>query len=349
MCLARQLGRGMDQRHHVLQLVAEAKRAAGLVERRAAPDAARQALVQQPAIQQQVHGGIRRVDLHRTQQIVPKVIDCQPGPFDLGRILEARGQRHRFGAIGALAEQEPHLFAAARRQVDVQLEHGTRIEAGLDGAAQADTAQRRRLCQAAQAAQELAAVCGQTVEALAGGGKGDPPAELGVPRVARQQRLAGVIELGDDELGGDVTRDAEHPFGIEGGSDAPGALRGVFEPQLDDLDRAVRRHEQAQPLTQPVAMVLENGIARAMPHQVGSRGSARLRRRRPDLGRLLVTQVERLAGPVRDRIVGPGRQAVLAAVQRPGGAAAGLGDQEAELRVGHHIDPGGRRLLPGSR
>ena len=192
----------MDQRHHVLQLVAEAKCAAGLIEGRAAPDAARQALVEQPAIQQQVHGGIRRVDLHRTQQIVPQVIDCQPGVLDLIRVLEARGQRHRFGAVGALAEQEPHLFAAARRQVDVQLERGTRIEAGLDGAAQADTAQRRGLCQAAQPAQELAAVCGQTVEALAGGGKGDAPAELGMPRVARQQRLAGVIELGDDELGG---------------------------------------------------------------------------------------------------------------------------------------------------
>ena len=63
----RQLRRGMDQRHHVLQLVAEAKRAAGLIESRTAPDAARQALVQQPAIQQQIHGGIRCVDLHRTE------------------------------------------------------------------------------------------------------------------------------------------------------------------------------------------------------------------------------------------------------------------------------------------
>ena len=155
---AGQLGRGMDQRHHVLQLVAEAKCAAGLVEGRTAPDAAGQALVQQPAIEHQVHGGIRCVDLHRTKQIVPQVIGGLPGLFDLRRILEACSQRHRFGAVGALAEQEPHLFAASRRQVDVHLERGTRIEAGLDGTAQADTAQRRRVCQAAQTAQELAAV-----------------------------------------------------------------------------------------------------------------------------------------------------------------------------------------------
>src|SRR5450759_477551 len=93
-------------------------------------------------------------------------------------------------------------------------------------------------------------------------------------------------------------------------------------------------------------MVFENSIACAMPHQVGSPGSARLRRRRPDLGRLFVTQVERLAGPVRDRVVGPGSQAVLTAVKRPGVAAAGLGYQEAKPWVGHHIDPGGRWLLP---
>ena len=112
----------------------------------------------------------------------------------------------------------------------MHLERGTGIEAGLDGAAQANTAERRRLRQAAQTAQKLAAIGGQTVEALAGGSKGYPSAELGMLRVARQQRLAGVIELGDDELGGSVTRDAEHPFGIEGGGDAPWALRGIFEP-----------------------------------------------------------------------------------------------------------------------
>ena len=88
MCSPRQFRRGMDQRHHVLQLVAEAKRAARLIESRTAPDAARQALIQQPAIQQQVHGGIRRADLHRAEQIVPEVIDGQPGTLDLIRVLK---------------------------------------------------------------------------------------------------------------------------------------------------------------------------------------------------------------------------------------------------------------------
>jgi len=49
---ARDLGRGVDERHHVLQLVAEAVGAAGLIEGRACPDAAGQRLIQQPAVQQ---------------------------------------------------------------------------------------------------------------------------------------------------------------------------------------------------------------------------------------------------------------------------------------------------------
>ena len=56
--------------------------------------------------------------------------------------------------------------------------------------------------QAALPAEKLGAVCGQTVEALAGRGERDPLAELRVPWVARQQRLAGVIELRDHELRG---------------------------------------------------------------------------------------------------------------------------------------------------
>ena len=35
------------------------------------------------------------------------------------------------------------------------------------------------------------------------------------------------------------------------------------------LTGRIRRHEQAQPLAQPVAVVFENRIACAVPHQVG--------------------------------------------------------------------------------
>ena len=70
--LAGEVRRGVDQRHHVLQLIAKAERAAGLIERRAPPHPARKRLVEQPAVQQEIHRRIRRLHLDRPQQLVPE-------------------------------------------------------------------------------------------------------------------------------------------------------------------------------------------------------------------------------------------------------------------------------------
>ena len=48
--LAHQVGLGVDEGHDVLQLIAEAEGAAGLVEAAARPDAAGEGLIQQPAV-----------------------------------------------------------------------------------------------------------------------------------------------------------------------------------------------------------------------------------------------------------------------------------------------------------
>ena len=117
--LARQPRRGMNQGHHILQLIAKAKGTAGLIEARTPPDAAGQTLVEQPAVQQQIHGRVWGVNLHRAQQHIPLAVDCLPGFFHLGRVLEAGSQGHRFGPVFALAQQKPDLFAASRRQIDV--------------------------------------------------------------------------------------------------------------------------------------------------------------------------------------------------------------------------------------
>ena len=69
--LARDVALRDAESQHILQLVAEAVRAAHLVEAGAAPDAAAQRLVEQPAIQEQVHGGLGRGDLHGAEDVVP--------------------------------------------------------------------------------------------------------------------------------------------------------------------------------------------------------------------------------------------------------------------------------------
>ena len=58
--LARDLRRGMQQRQHVLQLIAEAVGAAGLVIAGAAPDAAGQRLIHQPPVHHRVERIVRR-------------------------------------------------------------------------------------------------------------------------------------------------------------------------------------------------------------------------------------------------------------------------------------------------
>ena len=69
--LPRQVRPCRRQRHDVLELVAEAVRAARLVERRPRPEPAGQRLVEQPAVEQDVHRPVGRPDLDRGHQVVP--------------------------------------------------------------------------------------------------------------------------------------------------------------------------------------------------------------------------------------------------------------------------------------
>ena len=68
-----QIGPRVQQRHHVLQLIAEAERAAGLIGAAAGPDAAAQRLIQQPAVHQQIERVVWRVHLHSPQRVVPEL------------------------------------------------------------------------------------------------------------------------------------------------------------------------------------------------------------------------------------------------------------------------------------
>ena len=92
--------------------------------------------------------------------------------------------------------------------------------------------------------------------------------------------------------------------------------------------------------------VLEAAVAPAVAGDIGRREVAdRQRRRTPELARVVVPQIERLARAIGHRIVRPRRDLVLAAVDRPGVAAAFCADLEAERRIGDDVDPRRRRRL----
>ena len=90
----RDLGSGVDQRHDVLELVAEAVRAARLVEGRPRPDPAGQDLIEEPAVQEQVHRGVGRAHLDGAEHPIPVRLHLveragRPGP---ARGAAARGR-----------------------------------------------------------------------------------------------------------------------------------------------------------------------------------------------------------------------------------------------------------------
>src|SRR4051794_19747334 len=84
---ARQFWSGMQQGHHILELVAEPKGPAGLIERRTSPNAAGQCLVEQPAVEHQIHAALRCLNRNCPQDIIPLALDGLPSSFNLASCL----------------------------------------------------------------------------------------------------------------------------------------------------------------------------------------------------------------------------------------------------------------------
>ena len=69
--LPRDLAARDRQGHDVLELVAKPVRAPGLIKGRARPYAAGERLVEEPAVEHDVHGAVRRLDLDGADDVVP--------------------------------------------------------------------------------------------------------------------------------------------------------------------------------------------------------------------------------------------------------------------------------------
>ena len=142
-------------------------------------------------------------------------------------------------------------------------------------------------------------------------------------------------------------RGAEYPLGVRGHREPARPCRAVAQA-------SGARSSRGRPAAR-------TGAARARRRGPGARSGCnrsrgarcraplsadRLRRGGPDFAGVFVAHV--IASPAgRDRIVRPRRQLVLAAVARPGVAAA-LGRRPgSRTRVGDDVDPGRRRRAPG--
>ena len=92
----------------------------------------------------------------------------------------------------------------------------------------------------------------------------------------------------------------------------------------------------------------ETCVAGAVSDFVRHVVAQRQRRGRPVRGGRIVAQVDQLARPVGDRVVAPGRETVLLAIDGPGKAKRGFGHEAAEPGVGDDVDPRQRRRAAGA-
>ena len=85
---------------------------------------------------------------------------------------------------------------------------------------------------------------------------------------------------------------------------------------------------------------MESTIALAVARNVWSSFIAdRQRRGSPHLTGAFVADIDGFSGRIRDGIVGPRRQLIFMAIERPGVPRTGFRNEEAKRRIRNHVDP----------
>src|SRR3990172_6541557 len=202
------------ERHHVLKLIAKAIGAAGLIKRRSRPDAASERLIEQPAVEHNVHSPIRCGHLNLAKNVIPVLHDRAQGPIKVSPAVE-RDQCSRFFRGRSRAEEKDDLGTAPRTQLHHRLQGTARVEAGADLSRESfPSFERCRMVECAVAAKKLRPITCPCGLAPAEVDKGYAATELAVPGVTCEHCPRFRVDLGDDEGRGGAPRNAEHPLDI---------------------------------------------------------------------------------------------------------------------------------------
>ncbi len=339
--------RRMNQCHGVLQLVAEAVGAAGLVIAAAPPQPARQRLVKQPAVGEHIERGVRRLHMHCAQRVVPVFPHRFQRLACAGASAVSLDELLRFFGVASRAEDEHDLALLSFGQFDSRLDRRTGIQAGAGSAGQALATHGGGTGQRAVAANELGAAAAHRSLPLADVGKHHPVGTFAAVGIAGEQCAADRIRFGDDMHQIGVAPLAEHQFPIPGQRQAARAPRAVAQLDHHELHRGVHGDVGEQFRSDARFVVLEYAVAEPVPAHVAGATAGGQGRRRPERTRFLVADIDRLAAAVGKRVIVPGGQAELVRVFRPGIRAAALADDRADVRAGDHVDPRRRRGLAG--
>ncbi len=334
---------GDDEGHHVLELVTKPVGASRLIEGRARPESAAERLIEQPAVQHEIHGTVGRRDPDSPEDVVPVGTHGLQDHVEVRLTIPAH-QLARFRGGRRLAQEEHEVLVATGRDVDHRLKGRAWIEARADpprGSGRPPL-QQRGMIRSSVAPEDLGPVArpaGLTSPEI---GEGDPPAEVNVPGVTGEERSRLGIDVGGDERRGRASRGAQRPLDIGGDREASGRVRVVLQSKAGDLDRVRERNELEKVRGDAVGRVLEPAVALAMPGDV--RGGVLADGEQsgpPQRAGVLVADVDGFRARVADRVVGPGGQLILPTVDRPGISRARFRDLESKPRVGDDVDPGG--------
>jgi hypothetical protein len=340
-----------DQRHGVLELVTEAKRAARLVERGPAVEPTADVLVRQPAVHHEVQRRGGRADAYAAQQPTPR----RPGALQRGDhgLSAPVGSDQLQGGVTrrCLAQQQRALDRLTGGQIQAALEGGAGVLGVRRASRQADgLPERGGRGDVAIPAQEGGSVGGDP-DGLAFPGRDHDrerhvPGEVLAGGVPDQDRPQVRTELCFQRRCRLRPRRPEDPLEIAEHGEPPGLVSPVGDAQADQLHRVIRRHEQPDVVAQALAFVAVVAVAEPMPCLVRAVTRHRAGQRRPVLAALLVTQVERLAVAVAHRVVRPRRETVETAVATPAEAGARLGGHEPDGLVRDDVDPRQGRERP---
>ncbi len=155
-------------------------------------------------------------------------LDSLPGCFNLPWSLNLVDQRQAFRPVGPFADQEKDFLHLPGCKVHVQLNHGARVQPGVDPARQPDPPQCCRGLQAAHAPQKFRPVGGHAMRLFVGRQESHAFAKLRVEAIACQQSMPVRIEFRHNIGLILLARDPQHPFGVVGYGDAPRALSTGF-------------------------------------------------------------------------------------------------------------------------
>ena len=280
MCSRVIAGARHAQRHDVLQLIAIAVGAARLVKGRATPNAAAQGLVQEPAVQQHIHGPIGRL----APGLTPKVLVPE-----IRHALEAPHRDPRFDSARRAPAAASDELSSPRNSVSSIASPGLKVIL-VCIAPQGSRPPPTRLRQAGRARSSAAGSASDPWRPMNSARSAVqvcclPPMSMKATRdlksVLQGLRASSARDLrfdcGDDERSRPVVLISQHPIHVVSDRQLARLIASVADLQPRNLDRILERHElQSSSSAMPCEVCSRARVAETMPHHVYTEAGSRI-------------------------------------------------------------------------